>query len=349
MRTMDSLQEFGELMADSVLDEIVSNLRSYGSTCFPQQSEVQAVRVVGHTPKPDHYIYEIVLDFASGSQRVNAKIYRGKSDQGASREVAKKETLNLQCAHSAAEKSKLAGVPRPIGDFADLGAVVSTKVNGLPLQSIIMKSALLPGSGNHELLKMAARRAGEWLQQFHKSTVGMPAPIDGEAVLSEMEKLCANAQKEGLPAESTDVILSNARRAFGKLRKPVRSSAVLHEFIPLNVLVAEGGIGFCEFASLSKSGHALTDVARFLAAVEALEKYPFCNRDLTALLQDAFVEAYGLSAQEQALVATLKMQVLLQMFAQGRAVKESAVRKKVMWANVMKRFIQQAAERSIAA
>jgi hypothetical protein len=29
-------------------------------------------------------------------------------------------------------------------------------------------------------------------------------------------------------------------------------------------------------------------------------------------------------------------------------VKESAVRKKVMWANVMKRFIQHAAQRSMA-
>jgi hypothetical protein len=65
------------------------------------------------------------------------------------------------------------------------------------------------------------------------------------------------------------------------------------------------------------------------------------------VVQDAFVEAYGLSPQEEAVVATLKMKVLLQMFAQGRAVKESAVRKKVMWANVMKRFIQQAAERSM--
>jgi hypothetical protein len=70
---------------------------------------------------------------------------------------------------------------------------------------------------------------------------------------------------------------------------------------------------------------------------------------MTALVQDAFVQAYGVSPQEQALLDTLKMKVLLQMFAQGRAVtKESAVRKKVMWANVMKRFIQQAAERSAA-
>ena len=42
------------------------------------------------------------------------------------------------------------------------------------------------------------------------------------------------------------------------------------------------------------------------------------------------------------------MKALLGMFAQGRNVKESAVRKKVMWATVMKRFIQQAAQRSMA-
>ena len=66
-------------------------------------------------------------------------------------------------------------MPRPIGDFAELGAVVSTKVNGLPLQSIIMKAALLPDNGNHHLLESAARQAGEWLQQFHKATAGMPA------------------------------------------------------------------------------------------------------------------------------------------------------------------------------
>ena len=42
------------------------------------------------------------------------------------------------------------------------------------------------------------------------------------------------------------------------------------------------------------------------------------------------------------------MKALLGMFAQGRNVKESALRKKVMWANVMKKFIHQAAQRSLA-
>jgi len=39
---------------------------------------------------------------------------------------------------------------------------------------------------------------------------------------------------------------------------------------------------------------------------------------------------------------------LLSLFAQGRRGKQSAVRKKVMWATVMKRFVQHAAERSLA-
>jgi hypothetical protein len=35
------------------------------------------------------------------------------------------------------------------------------------------------------------------------------------------------------------------------------------------------------------------------------------------------------------------------MFAAGRTVKESPLRKKAIWANVMKKFIQMAADRSM--
>jgi len=335
-------------MAESALDQIVEDLRSSGSRYFPEHSEVKAARVVGHTPKPDHYTYEIVLDFPDGSERVNAKLYRGKNASRTPQEAALREAQNLHFVHDTAKKRSLSGVPRPIGDYAQIGAVVSTKVNGLPLQSIIMKAALLPADGNHQLLEVAARQAGEWLQRFHKATAGMPAPLDGDGILGDLEKLCTKAQKDGLPPESIRAILGKAKTVLGRQKRPVRSSAVLNDFIPLNVLVAEGGVGFCEFACLLEQGHSLLDVAIFLAEVEALEKYPFCNRNMTSLVQDAFVEAYGVSPQEEPLLEMLKMKVLLQMFAHGRVIKESAERKKVMWANVMKRFIQQAAERSAA-
>jgi Ser/Thr protein kinase RdoA (MazF antagonist) len=279
---------------------------------------------------------------------VNAKLYRGKNGSKGPQELAEREAQNLQFAHQTSESRNLEGMPRPIGDFAGLGAVVSTKVNGLPLQSIIMKAALLPADGSHHLLEIAAQQAGAWLQQFHKATAGISAVIDVDAHVAEFEKLCGKASKDGLPADSIEAILANAKGALSRHKKPLRSSALLQDFIPLNVLVAEHGIGFCEFANLKQQGPSLQDAAMFLAAVEVLEKYPFCNRDLTSRVQDAFVEAYGVSQQEEALLDTLKMKILLQMFAQGRLIKESAERKKVMWANVMKRFIQQAARRSAA-
>ncbi len=72
-------------MAENTLEQIVDELRSSGSKYFAQHSDVKAVRVVGHTPKPDHYTYEIVVDFVSGGERVNAKLYRGKAGAKASR------------------------------------------------------------------------------------------------------------------------------------------------------------------------------------------------------------------------------------------------------------------------
>jgi hypothetical protein len=336
-------------MSDNVLDQIVESLRNSGSQYFPEHSELKAVRVVGHTPRPEHCTHEIVLDFERDSERVSAKIYRaGKSASRGLQGLARNEAQNLQFAYQAFTKPNLGEVPRPVGDFTDLGAVVSTKINGLPLQSMVMKAALLPESCNHALLQMAASRAGEWLQEFHTATSAIPVRLDVATILADMEKLCVRARKDGLPGESTAAILNNASRALGRHKKLARSSAILNDFVPLNVLLTEAGVGFSEFANLQQKGNPLTDVAIFLAALEALEKYPFCDRSITVPMQEAFIQGYGIGEEERQILMVLKMRVLLQMFAQGRATKETAPRKKVMWANVMNRFIQQAAERSMA-
>ena len=123
---------------------------------------------------------------------------------------------------------------------------------------------------------------------------------------------------------------------------------MLNDFTPLNVIVGEQGVGIADFAKMVPHGVSFNDVANFLAAVEALEKYPFCNRVITGQVQKEFLDAYGVTPNEMAVLRVMKMRSLLSMFAQGRRGKESAVRKKVMWATVMKRFIQQAAERSLA-
>ena len=83
---------------------------------------------MGHTPKSDHYIYDAVMEFADGGERLAIKIFRANEcgAQGV-KSLAGQELRHLLSVYELAETKKLAGIPRPLGDFAELGAVVSEK------------------------------------------------------------------------------------------------------------------------------------------------------------------------------------------------------------------------------
>ncbi len=63
-------------MAETVLDQILFDLRNQAATHYPERGEFKNLRVVGHTPKNDHFIYDACIDFAEGSERVAIKVYR---------------------------------------------------------------------------------------------------------------------------------------------------------------------------------------------------------------------------------------------------------------------------------
>ena len=336
-------------MAEHILDQIVAELRESATSLYPNRGELRNIRVVGHTPKSDHFIYDLVADFANGAERMALKIYRsGKGSPQAGRNQASAEYANLERVYEAFTEHSLPGVPRPLGNFGTLGAVVTEKIQGVPLQSMMMKAALLPGYDDNKSLREAAVKAGEWLRNFHKLTAGPTQVFDPRQLLAELENICLNCRGEGLDNEAIQMILTGAQNSLAKARKAIPSSAVLKDFTPLSIVVTENGVGVCDYGKMSNDGISFNDAATFLASVEALEKYPFCNRDITGRVQESFLQAYGAGVADQAILRVLKMRALLSMFAQGRGVKESAVRKKVMWATVMKRFIQQAAYRSLA-
>lgn len=333
-------------MAESIVEQIFPRVRENSKQTFPEHGECRAVRLVGHTPKPEYYLHDAVMEFSDGSERITCKVYRSKSGDSA-RRAAKRELENLRSAYDAMAKRKLSGVPRPIGDFSELGSVVSTKMGGLPLQSIIMKAALLPGYTDQDGLTTAAQRSGEWLKSFHKALSSGTAAFEATDLLLEMEGLCVSCKSVGLEDRDIEMILTGAKHSLAKARKTVMASAVVNDFTPLNLTITEMGVGVCDYAKMEAHGIALRDVAHFMASIEALEKYPFCNREITSRIQETFLEAYGILPVEQAIVRVMKMEALLKMFAAGRNGKETALRKKIMWANVMKRFIHQAANRTL--
>jgi hypothetical protein len=211
-----------------------------------------------------------------------------------------------------------------------------------------MKAALLPGYADHQGLKRAAAAAGEWLRSFHKATADGTIEVDAEHLLQELATVCTACKAEGLEDHDIQTILSGAKQSLAKAKKSLPATAMICEFTPLNISVQDDSVWVCDLSHMQPRSLSLTDVAQFMAAVEALEKYPFCNRGITSTIQEEFLNAYGVTSNERALVRVLKMQHLLRMFAAGRTVRETAVRKKVMWANVMKRFISQAANRTLS-
>src|SRR5215472_11811744 len=114
-------------MAETALDQILVELRSVTARQYPERGEVKNLRVVGHTPKNDHFIYDVCADFADGSEKLAVKIYRANKCGGNAKAVARAENANLQHIQNLLQRKKLGGVPRLLGDFSDYAAVITEK------------------------------------------------------------------------------------------------------------------------------------------------------------------------------------------------------------------------------
>src|ERR1041385_2460086 len=94
-------------MADTVLDQVLSGLRSTLTNQYPQRGALKNLRIVGHTPKTDHFIYDICADFEHGIERIAVKIYRPNRCGGNARGMAELENKNLQYINQVCFKKKI--------------------------------------------------------------------------------------------------------------------------------------------------------------------------------------------------------------------------------------------------
>lgn len=335
-------------MAENGIDAIAMEIRKSAAEWYPWQGEASGVRVVSRTPRNGHYVYEVAVEFDQHAERVAVKLYRGgKSAAGDARRMAAAEYSHLCKLWETAREQGVEGIPRPLGDFSSRGAVVNEKLVGVPLQSMILKAALIPGYAEVGQLQEAASASGAWLRSLQRATAQAASELDTGSLQRDVEALCERCRREGLDTESIAKIVTATRAMLEPVHAPVRNAAVLHEFTPMHVVVLERGVGFGDYATLEESGCVSVDPASFLAAVEVLEKYPFCDHRITSEVQRRFLDAYGGDEEERAILGVYKMRALLAIYAAGRVGRESPARKKVMWANVMKKFMQTVAERAL--
>src|SRR5260370_11853331 len=101
-------------MTENVMDQIVAELRVSAAKFYPQHAELRNVRVVGHTPKTDHFIYDIVLNFGDGNARVAAKVYPNKSGAELARNKGRQEFLHPVPLSTHPQNKNPSPVPPPL-------------------------------------------------------------------------------------------------------------------------------------------------------------------------------------------------------------------------------------------
>ena len=95
-------------MPDNIMEQIAGEIRSRSAEWYPGRGEARAVRVVGHTPKTDHYIYDLVVDFANSTERLAAKLYRtGKNGQAAACDMAAAENAAYAARSGESQRRKI--------------------------------------------------------------------------------------------------------------------------------------------------------------------------------------------------------------------------------------------------
>src|SRR5260221_12281300 len=105
-------------MAETVLEQILVDVRNNAAKHYPEHGELTNLRVVGHTPKNDHFIYDASMEFADGSERIAIKIYRPGKCGGNAKGVARQGNANPEDVNQTIlTRRKVDRIPLRLGDY----------------------------------------------------------------------------------------------------------------------------------------------------------------------------------------------------------------------------------------
>ena len=210
-------------MAENGIDAIAMEIRNSAAEWYPGKGEARAVRVVSRTPRNGHYVYELAVEFNQQAERVAVKLYRaGRIAAGDARKVAAAEYSHLRRLWEMAREQELEGIPRPLGDFSSRGAVANEKLVGVPLQSMILKAALIPGYAEVGQLQDAAAASGS-CAVMPQSTVMTTATPSFPGLVETFPGNLASFAQEGLMYDDDGAHLVISEAATGI--RPYRSGA----------------------------------------------------------------------------------------------------------------------------
>jgi hypothetical protein len=175
-------------------------------------------------------------------------------------------------------------VPEPLLALPKRGILVTSKVPGVPLTTILKKYAnRLTGPFRTSAIGETARRVGMWLRSFQDATRGEPFTYSNVSYLADLEARLSQFQEKGLEPGLTREILQQASLQSAPLNGRLIFAASRHgDFIAQNILIEDDRVAVVDFEGFSEREAVYDDLGMFLGYILVLgarASYSPCSLD----------------------------------------------------------------------
>jgi hypothetical protein len=206
-----------------------------------------------------------------------------------------REYDDLREAREKAGSALRTSLPEPLAVFPEHLAIVMTQVPGEPLSALLKRNAnALAGWLGGQKLEAIGRSVGRRLRAFHDATRCADHVFDSHVFYEALSKELVRCAKIGLDTEATKQILEHATRTLWRIDGRRVVAAARHgDFIPQNILIARGEVGFADFESFAAADTIYEDAATFTAYLAIMERSPWYSKTAIGKVRVGFCEGYG--------------------------------------------------------
>jgi tRNA A-37 threonylcarbamoyl transferase component Bud32 len=210
-------------------------------------------------------------------------------------ETVSREFCALQVLKNILEPPLKDNIPSPMLLLPKTHSIVLSKLVGTPLGSLLRRRAnRMTGVFGRKNACDIARKVGEWLQRFHKSTTDSPLRVNTSDSLIEFEERLRLCLDRGLDPGIARQIRAEIFASGKEINGQILPAAARHgDFIPQNILVAEDHIALVDFEAFRQRAIIYEDVTQFSAYLLLMSRSAFYDGRTAKAMLVAFRDAYG--------------------------------------------------------
>lgn len=275
------LQRLAALVAKGVFDDDSVQLLDAKSFRNPHSLVYRLVYGVGGVPKA--LIVKLPADSGTSTQNL--------------RHMRREYILTKRVKKVISSTPELATVT-PASYIDEIDGFVTWEIRGIVLENMINNTLRFDFRGEYTRLTRFADLAGRWLQRFHSLSLH-----EGDSDLSDNLMGYCEGRLDALSRIEHSEVSKNLAESLKRtiavwidnmFSSPDTNIILCHnDYSPHNIIVTTEGICVLDF-SFAGPGVPAFDVACFWHKLEDMKSSPFVQQKKVAILQNRFLDSYGI-------------------------------------------------------